>query len=469
MERLGAERTAGQKLLLAILIGFALAIPLFSVWLLVYDRQSQSEQAAASITEGWGEPQAVSGPLLVIPYRTMTTETAVEGGKTVTRTRQVMRELSLAPEVVDLSTAIRPERRKRSIYEAVIYDAKVAGKARFAFPADLARHNIAPADMDLARAELRFGLSDPRGLGANPRVAANGQTLRLQPGGGSTGGRGFFAWIDAGVLAASPLTVSFAFDLRGNASLSLAPQAGDTRWTVRSAWPHPSFGGEFLPNTRRIGDRGFEAVYRVGNLALGRSLLSTNANGGTLMGTSPTTPPAPPVRFATSSTGASAELQSAHISLIQPVDLYSRVNRATKYGFLFIGFTFMALLMFDVVGGIRISPVEYLLMGAALVLFFVLLLAFAEVIGFAAAYVLASSAIAGLNTAYSAAVLKSWHRALLIGGLLIALYAALYILLSLEAFSLLIGSLLLFVALAGVMYGTRRIDWNAAGGEPQPG
>jgi inner membrane protein len=155
-------------------------------------------------------------------------------------------------------------------------------------------------------------------------------------------------------------------------------------------------------------------------------------------------------------------VQVASISLIQPVDLYSQVNRATKYGFLFIGFTFLALLMFDVIGGVRVSAVEYLLMGAALILFFVLLLAFAEVIGFTAAYIVASAAIAGLNTAYSAAVLGSWRRASFIGALLVGLYAVLYILLSLEAFSLLIGSLLLFAALAGVMYATRRIDWGAA-------
>jgi inner membrane protein len=114
---------------------------------------------------------------------------------------------------------------------------------------------------------------------------------------------------------------------------------------------------------------------------------------------------------------------------------------------------------------VRVSAVEYLLMGAALVLFFVLLLAFAEVIGFTLAYILASAAIAGLNTAYAAAVLKSWRRAYFIGGLLVALYAVLYILLSLEAYSLLIGSLLLFAALAGVMYGTRRIDWSASRGQ----
>jgi inner membrane protein len=148
---------------------------------------------------------------------------------------------------------------------------------------------------------------------------------------------------------------------------------------------------------------------------------------------------------------------------MQPVDLYSQVNRSAKYGFLFIGFTFVALLMFDVIGGVRVSAVEYLLMGAALVLFFVLLLAFAEVIGFTPAYVVASLAIAGLNTAYAAAVLNSWRRACFIAALLGALYSVLYVLLSLEDFSLLIGSVLLFVALAGVMYLTRRVNWSGVG------
>ena len=462
MRRLDGERTPGSKLFLAILIGAALAIPLFSVWLLVYDRQTQSEQASASITEGWGGPQAVSGPLLVIPYRANATETVIEGGQSVTRSREVMRELSLAPEIVELTTDIRPERRKRSIYEAVVYDARVAGKARFAFPPDLARHGVAPSDMDLDRAELRFGLSDPRGLGANPRVTVAERPLRLLPGGGSGGGRGFFAWVDASGLTAQPLAVDFAYEFRGNASLSMVPQAGDTRWTVKSSWASPSFGGDFLPGARSVGDKGFEATYRVGNLALGRSLVSTGDPGASNTVERVPAQAADYGAVTPASPAGGDAVQVASISLIQPVDLYSQVNRATKYGFLFIGFTFLALLMFDVIGGVRVSAVEYLLMGAALILFFVLLLAFAEVIGFTAAYIVASAAIAGLNTAYSAAVLGSWRRASFIGALLVGLYAVLYILLSLEAFSLLIGSLLLFAALAGVMYATRRIDWGAA-------
>lgn len=460
MLRIEGERTPGFKLLLAILIGAALAIPLFSVYILNYDRQSQSEQATGSITEGWGGPQAIAGPVLVIPYRTTTTDTIIDRGQSITRSRDVTRELALSPEVADVSTVVSPERRKRSIYEAVVYDAELTGTARFAFPPDLSRSGVKVEDMDLSRAELRFAVSDPRGLGANPDVVANGTRLRLQPGGGSGGGRGFFAWIDASQIASQPVGVRYSFELRGNSSITFAPQAGDTKWTVRSSWPHPSFVGDFLPQQRRIGVEGFEAAYRIGNLALGRSLVATGEVGQGNVSDRIGSQPSRPVPASGAPRDASVP-QVASINLIQPVDLYSRIDRATKYGFLFIGFTFLALLMFDVIGGVRVSPVEYLLMGAAIVLFFVMLLAFAEIIGFTPAYILASAAIATLNTAYSAAVLKSWRRAYLIGGLLVSLYAVLYILLSLEAFSLLIGSLLLFAALAGVMYGTRRVDWSA--------
>lgn len=455
------DRSPGAKLLLALLIGALLAIPLFATWLLVYDRQQQSEFAKASIAEGWGGPQVLGGPLLVIPYRASIVETVTEGASQVTRAREVWRELTLSPEFSHIATRIRPELRTRSIYEVVVYEAAVDGRARFAMPADLARFGVAVEEMDLSRAELRFGLSDPRGLGATPRVSVGGEDLRLQPGGGTsaTGGAGFFAWLHAGALAGRPVEVDYAFTFRGNRALGLAPQAGETNWRVTSSWPHPSFQGSFLPAERRVTDEGFAAVSRVGNLALGQSLVSTGGETPDRLA-----PPPPPMVRGIDVVAPGAG-HVAQVSLIQPVDLYAQVNRAAKYGFLFIGFTFLTFLLFDVIGGVRVSGVEYLLVGAGLILFFVLLLAFAEVIGFTAAYVLASAAIAGLLTAYSAAVLKSWRRAAFIGGLLVALYVVLYVLLSLEAYSLLIGSLMLFAALAAVMYLTRNIEWGARVGE----
>src|SRR6266550_2435371 len=158
MEGYRLERTPSFKLGLAIAVGLLLTIPLFSIYLLNYDRQSQSHEATESITAGWGAAQTITGPVLVIPYRAAATETVVQNGQSVTRTNQVMRELTLAPETAELSTDVGPEVRKRSIYEAVVYDAKIAGKARFAFPPDLARTGVQPVQMDLSRAELRFGL-----------------------------------------------------------------------------------------------------------------------------------------------------------------------------------------------------------------------------------------------------------------------------------------------------------------------
>src|SRR5205085_8453439 len=138
-------------------------------------------------------------------------------------------------------------------------------------------------------------------------------------------------------LISAPLPVDFNFDFRGNASLSLMPQAGDTRWTARSSWPSPSFGGDFLPVARQVSDKGFTASYRIGNLALGRSLVST-ADAGAAPAA-----PQPVDRYRPAAASSGDSVQTAQISLIQPVDLYSQVNRAVKYGFLFIGFTFLAL------------------------------------------------------------------------------------------------------------------------------
>lgn len=440
-------RTPTIKLAFAIFVAAALTIPLFAVYLLVYDRQTQSETARASIAQGWGGAQTIAGPILVIPCQADTTETVTQNGQPTARTSRVWRELRIAPELADIRSTIAPERRKRSIFEAVVYSSATKGQARFTLPTDLTRYGVTADALALDRAELRFGLSDARGLyGPPPVVAIDGMRRALRPRKGveATGGSGFVAPFDASILRAGAIVATFSYDFRGNTSLMLLPFAGDTRWTVTSPWQHPSFGGGFLPAQHSRDAAGFTARWRVGNLALGKALVEA---GAPLI-----TEPRPVAPEATE--------HRAGVTLISPVDLYAQVNRSVKYGFLFIGFTFLAFLMFDVVGGVRVSGIEYLLVGAGLVLFFVMMLAFAEVIGFATAYLVAGGAIIALLTAYSAAVLGSRRRACFIAALLAALYGVLYVLLSLEEFSLLIGSILLFTALASIMYLTRNIEWG---------
>lgn len=452
------ERSPGAKFLMVLLMGFLLTIPLFATWLLVYDRQNQSETAQQSIVSGWGGEQVFAGPKLVLPYTARVQETVEQDGKSVTRTNTVKRELYLAPQTVKLASKLKTQIKKRAIYEVVVYDTNISGAARFKLPDDFKRNGIAIEDIDFAAAELRFGLSDARGLAGDNTVSLDGQALTLKPGKGlsETGNSGFFAWVDATKLIDGALNADFAIRFKGNQSVTIVPHAGQTEWTVQSEWPHPSFTGSFLPETEqtRVTSDGFEAKYVITNLALGTALFSMNPG----QQVSPRTAMDEGYNDPTVS-GVTA---SATVGLIQPVDVYGQVDRAAKYGFLIIGFTFVAFLLFDLIGGVRISSVQYILIGAALVLFFVLLLAFAEIIGFALAFVAASMATIGLITAYSASVLSSWRRASLVGGLLAGLYGAIYILLSLEAYSLLIGALLIFAALAGVMYVTRRLDWSSS-------
>ena len=431
------ERTPGWKLFWAGLIGAVLIVPLIMVYALVYDRETQSQTAQEAITAGWGGAQTVTGPLLVIPYmQTVTTTETVDGVARSSTTPQ-RRELFVSPTEQRLDTAIDPDRKGYAIYETVVYDAAMAGTARFDLPDELGRIGVDPAALLLDQAELRFGVSDPRGLKDDAAVIVNGERLRLAPGNGpaATAGSGFSAAVPWDGTA--PLTLEWSYGLRGSHSLNFVPRGGTSAWHLTSAWQHPSFTGSFLPDAREIGADGFTASYNgITNLALGRALVALEDDAG-----------AAPVT----------------IGLVDPVDLYSQVDRAVKYGFLFIGFTFAAFLMFDIVGGARVASAEYLLTGAGLVLFFVLLLAFAEVIGFGWAYLVAAGAVIGLLTAYSAAVLGTWRRAGFIGAMLAGLYALLFVLLNMETWSLLIGSLLLFAALAGIMYATRQVNWSAVG------
>lgn len=451
------QRSPGMKLVIAICVGLLLAIPLAMVYALIWDRQSSSQQAHESIAVGWGGPQTIVGPVLVLPYSRQDVETTTVDGQTQSRSIVTQHELFLSPIDNRLRTQLVPQRLRKSIYETVLYNAENTGHARFTLPQDFARYGVPMASIDFARAELRFGLSDARGLQANASVAVNGASQPLLPGKGlaATRGSGFFSFIDWS--RQETFEVDYRFGVRGNGALRFVPRAQNSRWNVQSSWPHPSFGGGFLPSQRSVTDKGFTAAYAISNLALGQAIVleidaGPMVENGNPLSVGPAMDDAAP--------NVSKASQGASISLVEPIDLYSQVDRAVKYGFLFIGFTFVAFLMFDVVAGARVAPAEYLLVGAALILFFVLLLAFAEVIGFTPAYLIASGSIIGLLTAYSAAVLKSWARARVIGGLLLGLYAALYVLLNLEAYSLLIGSLMLFAALAAVMWTTRRIDWS---------
>ena len=218
------HRSPGMKLLFALLVAGALAVPLMMVYALVWDRQDQSRNAHQTITQGWGGAQLITGPVLVIPYTQTITENSVVDGKQTSKLSNVTRELYLSPVEQAVATALEPQVRQKSIYASVLYNEAVTGTARFAMPEDLERQGIDPASLMPARAELRFGVSDPRGLQSDSKVTANGEVLATRPGGGplATGGAGFHGFPDWD--GSAPLNVGWSYGLRVSETISLVPR-----------------------------------------------------------------------------------------------------------------------------------------------------------------------------------------------------------------------------------------------------
>ena len=226
-ERL-VPRTPGNRLLLVGFAALLLTIPLLAVYALVHDREEQSRIAQASIGAGWGGPQVVSGPLLVIPYIRPRSHTETVNGRSVPQTENERAELYIAPESQAVHTRLDPHTRSRSIYSSVIYLATLDGRARFALPTNLTRTGIAREQLLLDQAEVRFGISDPRGLQQAATVSIGSKQVASQPGKGSatSGEAGFFAPIDW--ASAAPIQLNWRYSLRGSHSLTLVPRGGET-------------------------------------------------------------------------------------------------------------------------------------------------------------------------------------------------------------------------------------------------
>jgi len=418
-----------------------LAIPLFAVFLLVWDRSQTAEQVRADIASGWAGAQELRGPYLVIPFERRQLETTLTNGKSESREVISRDALFIAADDLRFKAVLTPDVRKRSLFEVILYRSAVDIEARFVLP-DLSALDLRFDQLQPAKAFVALSLDDAKGLGGSiPRLALDGRAVDLQPGArmASFPGSTFHAPVDASALPGQPIRLTAHLDLKGSTRFAVRSVARALAVTLSSPWPHPSFVGDLLPEKRDVGAKGFSGSWRTTYLAMNAPLSWLSSVGNR---------------------AENGPLSVAAVSLIEPVDLYGQASRAVKYGILFIALTFLAFFLFDVAGGRAISAVAYTLVGLGLVLFFLLLLALAEYISFSPAYLLAATALLVLITAYSKAVLKSVPRAAVIGGILAGLYIFLYILLQLDDYALLVGSLALFVALALLMYFTRHVDWR---------
>ena len=446
-----------------VLVGVMLLFVLVRIEGLVRERKGRGEEAVRGVEHSHAAAQAVVGPVL---ERTCTEEwdTTVGTGKdrVVTTSKRDFTLLQV-PSRLAVDSRTKADPLWRGLFKVNAWVGHFTIAADFASLAPLQpQREHDDGRLKCGAPVLLVALSDVRGVRA-ATVAADGQALAVEPGTTSAAyASGLHATLASarvdGDAAAQPLSVHLELDLIGTSQLAWVPAAGSTRWTLNSDWPHPSFGGQFSPEQRDVRTDGFGATWNL-------SALATTAPADVAKGMALCEPVGISVEAAADSQDGSAKsdkcLDLMAVGFIDPVNPYVLSDRAVKYDLLFIVLTFIAVGLVEVLSGRRVHPVQYLLVGLALALFFLLLLSLSEHMVFERAYIAAASACAVLLGVYATSMLGRKVSGLLFGLGIALLYGLLYALLQMEQNALVIGSVMLFAALATVMLLTRRIDWYA--------
>jgi inner membrane protein len=434
-----------KMVVIAVLI-LILLIPLLMVGGLVSERQQRHDAVTAEVASSWGNAQTLQGPVLVVPFHTYGED---DKGRLVTYEHRAC----FLPEALKVTGRLEPEKRSRGIFDVMLYRADLRLSGAFRRPS-FGAWGIPSKDVQWDQASLAIGIPDMSGIRQGVDITWAGKVLQLSPGGAVEGLWSSGLQVPVSRLATAPegQTWDFGFDLvlNGSRELRVLPFGKQTTVSLRSPWASPSFVGKFLPESHRVTPQGFEATWNVPYF--GRSY-PQQWQGQETERVAP----------------ASAVMGSSFgVGLFLPVDVYQKTERSIKYGVLFILLTFLTFFLYEVFSPFALHPMQYLLVGSALCLFYVLLLSISEHAPFALAYILASLATIGLIAGYAAAILRGRLRALGVGTALAALYGYLYVLLQAEDYALLLGSVGLFLILALVMYVTRRLDWYAPRGGALP-
>lgn len=437
-------RSPGFKFFLVILLIFILTIPLALVWFVVDERESRSNAVKQELAQLFGGEQQIIGPLLVVPYTVEIKR--IQNGKEITQTHE--RYATFLPDEFLADGEAKSEIRRRSIYEVTLYSARLKLSGRFSAP-DIRLVEPDAANIRWRDAILSIGLSDVSGLKEAASMRIDGRrNIAFEPSIGLPNGQASGLHTRLFPVGASidqpPGAFRFETELvfNGSSRLTIAPIGRNSEFTLKSDWPHPSFDGAFLPEAREINAEGFTASWRVPHLA--RSIPQAWRTDAQQAG----------------NIHATMWPALSGVSFFVPVDYYALVNRAAKYALMFLSVAFLAVLVLELTSGHRIHAVQYVFVGLAMILFYVLLLSLSEHIGFTPAYLMASGATGGMLSLYTGKAMQSAARGFIMFFVFLILYGLLYLILRLEDFALLAGAIAGFVMLTVTMFATLRINWS---------
>ena len=416
-----------------------LLIPLMMVRGLIVERADYRSVVEEAIGQSTSGPQKLVGPLIAIPVTEV--YSTLENNHEVSQKRTFIH--FWLPESLMVEGNQNVEPRKVGIYEGQVWKTDINIKAGF----DTSRLEALNRDnITLGQPFMVMAVGDTRGIGAVNPPSLDGKPLLVEPGSGiARASQGLHVQLPNLPFTQKKFNLDFSLVLSGTGNFSVVPLGRNSELVLNSSWPHPNFIGDFLPVTREVSSTGFQARWQ-------SSWFANNLGE----------------RFAGADKFASPELPSFSVSVATPADHYQLTDRATKYAFLLIALTFTAFFVFEALTGRRMHPMQYLLVGLSLVMFYFLLLALSEHIGFTTAWVTASLVGALMNGVYLQAVLKSWRSGVLFTLALLVLDGVMWGLLRSEESSLLLGTGVLLMALCGVMFLTRNFDWYALGAPKAP-
>ncbi len=423
------KNSISLKLFVITILMLLLLIPASMIKSVIHERESLSNQAIIEVSNKWAGSQQINGPIVSIPL--------IYEYKDEDKTYETTKYIHILPEELNIDGNISPEKLKRGIYEVVVYKSKLALSGKFLLNKEIDRNNLKEIKYD--QAFLTIGISDLRGIEDQVILNWDNKNLNVEP------GSRISELIYSGITVKLPnietninksINFSFSLNLQGSQNLDFIPLGSTTNVKINSNWPYPSFNGNFLPDHRNVTETGFEADWKV--LQLNRNF---------------------PQSWIGNKHAEKIGQSNFGVNLILPLDDYKKSVRSSKYAVMCIALTFLIFFLVEIINKRKIHPFQYILVGFALCIFYILLISISEHSNFNTAYIISSISIIGMISLYALSILKSKKLSLFLLATLTSIYGFLFVTLQLADYALLMGSIGLTLILAATMYFTRNINW----------
>ncbi|WP_316823400.1 cell envelope integrity protein CreD [Pedobacter gandavensis] len=440
------QESMGAKLFLIAILTLMLLIPSTWIQYLIEERQGRQEEAINEISAKWSGPQLIESPVLQLPYKTWI-KASDAAGKSIMK--DSLATIYILPESLDIQSQVKPEILHRGIFDAVVYHAKIKLTGKFS-ALESKKSGINPDLILWDKAKIVAGISDFKGLKSSPIIKIEGASYNAEPDFAPenlfVNNLGLLIDLQAGKNTA--IQFNYEMELRGTEALNFLHLGKNSIIKVNGDWNNPSFTGAFLPESRKVTEKQFSSTWKMSNF--NRSFPQQWISGQSVL------------------TPQNKENSTFGVKFLLPVDQYQKTMRSAKYAILIILLSFISLFFIELLNKVKVNLLQYVLIGAAMIIYYTLLLSFSEQIGFDMAYFIASVATVLLVSTFIGAFLRNKKTAMAFALILSIFYGFIYVIIQLQDLALLFGSIGLFITVAALMYFSVKINWNKSGDSIPP-